>query len=62
MALVLRGQATPALLDSYEAERRPVGAAVIAQTRAQSENLGREERKPEDRLAGTQVLVRYRGH
>jgi FAD binding domain len=61
MALVLHGRASSQLLDTYEAERRPVGAAVIAETRAQSENLGREGQKPRDRLADTQILVNYRG-
>src|SRR6478736_4649230 len=42
LALVLQGAATEALLDSYEAERRPVGAEVIARTRAASEGYGRE--------------------
>jgi putative polyketide hydroxylase len=31
LALVLRGQAGPGLLDSYDAERRPVGAMTVAQ-------------------------------
>jgi len=30
LALVLKGQATPALLDTYESERKPIGAQVIA--------------------------------
>ena len=46
------------LLDSYEAERRPVGADVVARTRAASEGYG-SEGKP-DRLADAQVLVSYR--
>lgn len=29
LAMVLKGQAQPALLDSYEAERKPIGAQVI---------------------------------
>jgi hypothetical protein len=60
MGLVLHGRVSPASLDSYEAERRSVGAAAVAQTRARSENLGRENRKLEDRLAGKQMLVKYR--
>jgi 2-polyprenyl-6-methoxyphenol hydroxylase-like FAD-dependent oxidoreductase len=34
MALVLKGVARPELLDTYEAERRPVGADVVSRTRA----------------------------
>jgi 2-polyprenyl-6-methoxyphenol hydroxylase-like FAD-dependent oxidoreductase len=36
LALVARGDAPPELLDSYTRERRPVAAAVIANTRAQA--------------------------
>ncbi|MBK0330416.1 FAD-dependent monooxygenase [Brachybacterium sp. MASK1Z-5] len=36
LAAVIAGQAPPALLDSYEAERRPVAADVLTTTRAQS--------------------------
>ncbi|MGW4646544.1 FAD-dependent monooxygenase [Kitasatospora sp. NPDC004289] len=32
LALVLRGEAGPALLDSYDAERRPVGEEVVGRT------------------------------
>jgi 2-polyprenyl-6-methoxyphenol hydroxylase-like FAD-dependent oxidoreductase len=60
MALVLRGAAAERLLDSYEAERRPVGAEVVARTRAESEGLGRTKRGPDDRLKDTQMLVNYR--
>jgi 2-polyprenyl-6-methoxyphenol hydroxylase-like FAD-dependent oxidoreductase len=59
LALVVRGLAPEALLDSYEAERRPVGADVVARTRAASEGLGRGAGRP-DRLAETQILVSYR--
>jgi hypothetical protein len=60
MALVLRDKAAPQLLDTYEAERRPVGADVVARTRAASEQLGRRDAAQQDRLADTQVLIHYR--
>jgi 2-polyprenyl-6-methoxyphenol hydroxylase-like FAD-dependent oxidoreductase len=60
MALVLQDKASPQLLDTYEAERRPVGADVIARTRAASEQLGRKDAPRQDRLADTQVLIHYR--
>ncbi|OYZ86160.1 MAG: hypothetical protein B7Y01_05355, partial [Xanthobacter sp. 17-67-6] len=53
------GGAGPRLLDSYEAERRPIAEAVIARTTEESLNLGK--RAAGDRLADTQVLVNYRG-
>ncbi|MCS0502680.1 FAD-dependent monooxygenase [Ancylobacter mangrovi] len=59
LALVAKGEADRRLLDSYEAERRPVAEAVIAHTVEESVNLGR--RGEGDRLADTQVLVSYRG-
>lgn len=61
LALVLAGRATPALLDSYEAERRPVGAEVVARTLAATQNFGRERGGQPDRLADTQLDVTYRG-
>lgn len=61
LALVLDGAAPEALLDSYEAERRPVGADVVVRTRAASENYGKEPGGKPDRLADTQILVSYRG-
>ncbi|GJD54085.1 Flavin-dependent monooxygenase [Methylobacterium crusticola] len=61
LALVIRGHASEALLDSYEAERRPVGADVVARTRAASESYGREQGGAPDRRIETQVLVSYRG-
>jgi len=60
LALVLGGAAPESLLDSYEAERRPVGAEVIARTQVATMGYGREAGPP-DRLADTQILVSYRG-
>ncbi|MBS7541561.1 FAD-dependent monooxygenase [Ancylobacter oerskovii] len=60
LAAVLRGGAGPELLASYEAERRPVAEEVIARTVEQSMSFGKPK-KPEDRLADTQLLVNYRG-
>ncbi|HSI39070.1 MAG TPA: FAD-dependent monooxygenase [Xanthobacteraceae bacterium] len=61
LARVAGGTAPAALLDSYDAERRPVGADVVARTRAASENYGRERGGAPDRLADTQILISYRG-
>jgi 2-polyprenyl-6-methoxyphenol hydroxylase-like FAD-dependent oxidoreductase len=60
MALVVQGAAPESLLDSYEAERRPVGEDVVARTRAAAMNFGREGGAP-DRLADMQVSISYRG-
>ncbi len=60
LAAVLAGRAPAALLDSYEAERRPVGADVVARTLAASINFGREGGAKPDRLEDTQILVNYR--
>ncbi|WP_137389853.1 FAD-dependent monooxygenase [Rhodoligotrophos defluvii] len=59
LALVANGLADPALLDSYEEERRPVGADVIARTREASLQMGRGGGK-RDRMADTQLLISYR--
>jgi 2-polyprenyl-6-methoxyphenol hydroxylase-like FAD-dependent oxidoreductase len=60
LARVVGGRAPAALLDTYEAERRPVGADVIARTVAASTNLGRPGGEKPHRLADTQLLVSYR--
>lgn len=60
MALVLKGKSSPTLLDSYEAERRPVGADVVARTISASQQFGRKENSSDERLADTQILVNYR--
>lgn len=59
LALVLRGEGGEALLESYDAERRPIGAEVVARTRAASERLGRETDKRTQGLVDSQVLVAY---
>lgn len=61
LALVVKGAAPKVLLDSYEAERRPVGVEVVARTRAATESYGREAGGKPDRLADTQIRVSYRG-
>src|SRR5262249_8032929 len=61
LALVAAGAAPEDLLASYEAERRPVGADVVARRRAASEGYGREAGRKPDRLADTQILISYRG-
>jgi FAD binding domain/ABC transporter substrate binding protein len=61
LALVMRGKAQERLLDSFDAERRPVGAEVVERTRAASMNFGRERATKDSRLGDTQILVNYRG-
>jgi len=61
LALVVRGNGRAELLDSYDAERRPVGADVVARTQAASVKYGKERPKESDRLADTQILVSYNG-
>jgi FAD binding domain len=60
MALVLKGNASPKLLDTYDAERRPVGADVVSRTRSASEQFGRKQETQDERLVDTQILVNYR--
>ncbi|HTW27238.1 MAG TPA: FAD-dependent monooxygenase [Acetobacteraceae bacterium] len=61
VALVANGAAPDSLLDSYEAERHPVGAEVVARTRAASEGYGREPSGRADRDANSQLGISYRG-
>lgn len=60
LAAVLRQGVDAGRLDSYEAERRPVGAAVLERTRQASLGYGREHGKP-DPYADTQIRISYRG-
>ena len=60
LTLAARGVAHEALLDSYEAERRPVGLDVVESTsRALNTVLAHGEIKPA--MRETQLLVGYRG-
>lgn len=63
LAAAVRGHAGPGLLESYDAERRPVGEEVVARTlRHARAGIGSE---PEDRttllLREAQLLLGYRG-
>ena len=61
MALVLKNAAPPELLDSYEAERRPVGFEVVQRTRAATEAMANKQAPaPENPLVNTQTLISYR--
>jgi 2-polyprenyl-6-methoxyphenol hydroxylase-like FAD-dependent oxidoreductase len=60
LALVIQGVAPVALLESYDGERRPVGADVVARTTAATRNYGREPAEKPDRLADTQIRISYR--
>jgi hypothetical protein len=46
LAAVLRGEAAPSLLDSYEAERRPLALRNTAYARGFADSLGRFEPEP----------------
>ena len=59
LACVLKSSAPATLLDTYEAERRPVGADVVARTRAASESYGRERGGAPDRRADAQIDISY---
>jgi hypothetical protein len=48
---VIRDTAPKALLDSYKADRRPVGVKVMARTRAAIESYGRKPSGKRDSLA-----------
>lgn len=60
LALAKRNLDAPGLLDSYSAERRPVGLDVVESTsRAMHEVLAQQARLPG--LRETQLLISYRG-
>ena len=62
LALVVKGAAHPVLLESYDAERRPVGEEVVGRTHQQAEAQRRGETDTaHDRLMkDAQLLVNYR--
>jgi len=62
LASVIRGAASPALLDSYEAERRPVASAVLSLSNARLEQVIEQKELPIRRDASTiQLDINYRG-
>lgn len=60
LALAARGEAAPGLLDSYHAERHPVGEEVVGRTvRAAREGLGAGDDLQTAVLRTAQLLVHY---
>ncbi|MBT0769510.1 FAD-dependent monooxygenase [Kineosporia sp. J2-2] len=62
LALVLRGQARPALLDSYDTERRPAGRAIVdrAVNLAFTDEMDMEDQKAQF-LLEMQMTMNYAG-
>jgi 2-polyprenyl-6-methoxyphenol hydroxylase-like FAD-dependent oxidoreductase len=62
LGLVLEGRAAPGLLDSYSAERQPVGREVVARTtRRMGDTIeGKDREDADEMLADSQLLVHYR--
>jgi hypothetical protein len=56
LAGVLQGWAGPAVLDTYDAERRPVGRAITEQSLANSISMGRLSGEPAQGLARPEFL------
>lgn len=63
LALAVGGQATPALLDSYDAERRPVGEEVVGRTvRSARHGIGADSDDPAFVIRReAQLLIDYAG-
>jgi 2-polyprenyl-6-methoxyphenol hydroxylase-like FAD-dependent oxidoreductase len=61
LALVVKGQGRPELLDSYEAERRPVGQEVLQKTDQAMKSREEESRRPagDPRAAKRELLRRW---
>lgn len=60
LALAMRGRASSALLDSYSAERHPVGVDVVHNTSAAMNNVIAQQRNVPG-IRETQLLISYRG-
>lgn len=56
LAAVLHGFAAPSLLDTYHAERQPVGRAITEQSLANSISMGRLSQQPHGALARPEFL------
>jgi putative polyketide hydroxylase len=56
LGAVIRGEAGPTLLDTYEAERRPVAQEVVKATLLNMQSLGRTEKQSEAKLPRSQYL------
>jgi 2-polyprenyl-6-methoxyphenol hydroxylase-like FAD-dependent oxidoreductase len=63
LALAASGYAAPGLLDSYDAERRPVGEEVVGRTvRAAREGIGADSNDPDFVIRReAQLLINYAG-
>lgn len=63
LALAVSGDAAPGLLDSYDAERRPVGEEVVGRTvRSAREGIGADSTDPDFVIRReAQLLIRYDG-
>ena len=62
LALDVKGLAHPGLLESYNAERRPVGQAVVSRTRQRSLNIADRSQQDQEALRDdSQLHVNYRG-
>jgi len=63
LALAVSGHAAPGLLDSYDAERRPVGEEVVGRTvRAAREGIGADSTDPDHVIRReAQLLISYAG-
>ena len=61
VALALSGDAAPGLVDSYDAERRPVGEEVVGRTvRSAREGIGADSADPDFVIRReAQLLIRY---